>query len=52
MYDITDADSFQNLEYWFDELEQRLAANEIVMSVVGNKTDLSEKARSVSREDG
>jgi hypothetical protein len=29
------------LEYWFDELEQRLAANEIVMSVVGNKTDLS-----------
>jgi len=40
------------LEYWFDELEQRLAANEIVMSVVGNKTDLAEKARSVSKEDG
>jgi GTPase SAR1 family protein len=51
VYDITDGKSFHNLDYWFEELNERLMSNEIVISVVGNKTDLTKK-RSVSQEAG
>ena len=51
VYDVTEAESFQNLEYWYNELNQRLVSNEIVMMVVGNKIDLKDD-RVVTKEEG
>ncbi|XP_004521051.1 ras-related protein Rab-21 [Ceratitis capitata] len=39
VYDITDEDSFQKVKNWVKELKRMLGA-EIVITIVGNKTDL------------
>lgn len=49
VYDITNPDSFNKAQYWVKEL-QKHGSPDIIMALVGNKADLSEK-REVSVED-
>ena len=39
VYDITDPETFTNLDYWFSELEDRVQSQDIVLAIVGNKKD-------------
>lgn len=49
-YDITDLESFKNIEYWVQQLDQH--GDRMVQRVlVGNKSDL-EELRKVPKEDG
>ncbi len=50
VYDVTNRESFENIENWLDEA--RVNGNpEMVLCLVANKCDLEEK-REVSKEDG
>eukprot|EP01116_Phalansterium_solitarium_P021589 TRINITY_DN677_c0_g1_i2.p2 TRINITY_DN677_c0_g1~~TRINITY_DN677_c0_g1_i2.p2 ORF type:complete len:216 (+),score=52.49 TRINITY_DN677_c0_g1_i2:105-752(+) len=49
VYDITKAQSFKNVEKWLSELGEH-ADNDIVIMLVGNKTDLK-ASREVATED-
>ena len=48
VYDVTDLNSFEALNYWVNAVEEILG-KKIVCAVVGNKSDLLER---VKREDG
>lgn len=50
VYDITNANSFQQTSKWIDDVRTERGTDVIIM-LVGNKTDLSDK-RQVSTEDG
>lgn len=51
VYDITVYDSFLKAKNWFAEINKHRESNNIVIALVGNKTDL-EHQRKVSREEG
>ncbi|KAH3807426.1 ras-related protein Rab6 isoform X1 [Dreissena polymorpha] len=50
VYDITNANSFQQTSKWIDDVRTERGSDVIIM-LVGNKTDLSDK-RQVTSEDG
>ena len=50
VYDITDRQSFQDVETWLGEVRQHASSN-IVKILVGNKSDLKDQ-RQVSYEEG
>ena len=50
VYDITNKESFENLYVWLKDLTN-ININEVIICIVGNKTDLNEK-REVSNEEG
>ena len=50
VYDVTNKSSFDNISHWFDDLKS-LTDNKIVITLVGNKTDLASE-RKVSQEEG
>ena len=50
VYDVTDADSFNNVKQWLHEID-RYAAENVNKLLVGNKSDLTAK-RVVSTEQG
>jgi GTPase SAR1 family protein len=49
--DITRQSSFQNITHWLKELKDH-ADDNIVMMLVGNKSDLAESSRAVPTEEG
>ncbi|CAG9329078.1 unnamed protein product [Blepharisma stoltei] len=49
MYDITNTESFKNINRWFEETQSYLPANTPKM-IIGNKVDLASK-RTVTQED-
>ncbi|XP_074046541.1 ras-related protein Rab-17 [Macrotis lagotis] len=51
VYDIADKNSFQRAQIWWKELENEFQPEEIVVILVGNKTDL-EDTREVTLEEG
>ncbi|XP_036277537.1 ras-related protein Rab-17 [Pipistrellus kuhlii] len=51
VYDITSKDSFCKAQQWLKDLEQEFLPGEVVVMLVGNKTDLSEE-REVTFEEG
>ncbi|KAM9664892.1 ras-related protein Rab-17 [Trichechus inunguis] len=51
VYDITSKDSFLRARHWLKDLESEFLPGEVVVMLVGNKTDLSE-AREVTFEEG
>lgn len=51
MYDISDMPSFLDLAFWKKQVDDNAPKN-IVLAVVGNKSDLGEDARQVSKEQG
>ena len=50
IYDITNKDSFKNLESWLIEIEKNASEN-ILKILIGNKSDLEED-REISKEEG
>ena len=42
VFDLTKIDTFNNLEYWFSDIEKNTQDNPVI-AVVGNKNDLKEK---------
>ncbi|KAM9250117.1 ras-related protein Rab-17 [Dugong dugon] len=51
VYDITSKDSFLRARHWLKDLESEFLPGEVVVMLVGNKTDLSEE-REVTFEEG
>lgn len=41
VYDITDRETFNNLSFWLDEI-RKYADSNVVLALVGNKTDLKD----------
>lgn len=50
VYDITKRDSFDNLQFWIDQINQ-YCPNNIKIIIIGNKQDLNDK-RVISTEEG
>ena len=50
-YDITDRKSFNEVEYWMNEIKNDSSLKEKVQFLVGNKNDLEDK-RIISKEEG
>lgn len=50
VYDVTNPETFENAGKWIDEVRQE-RGDDVIVALVGNKTDLAEKRR-VSREEG
>lgn len=48
VYDVTDSDSFRKARAWADELRSVLGSG-VALAVAGNKVDLPERQRAVSR---
>jgi len=44
VYDITDEKSFENVSYWFQNLKDNTDFDKISTVLVGNKTDLPNRA--------
>ncbi|XP_012864675.1 PREDICTED: ras-related protein Rab-17 isoform X2 [Dipodomys ordii] len=51
VYDITQKDSFHRAQQWLSELEKEFSPGEVVVMLVGNKTDLGEE-REVTAQEG
>ncbi|XP_019483616.1 PREDICTED: ras-related protein Rab-17 [Hipposideros armiger] len=51
VYDITSKDSFGKAQQWLKDLEKEFSPGEVVVMLVGNKTDLGQE-REVTFEDG
>ncbi|XP_045414648.1 ras-related protein Rab-17 [Lemur catta] len=51
VYDVTKKDSFHQAQQWLRDLEEEFRPGEVVVMLVGNKTDLSEE-REVTFEEG
>ncbi|NXO32887.1 RAB17 protein, partial [Cisticola juncidis] len=51
VYDIANKKTLSRAKLWLEELEKRFLPNEIVIALVGNKTDLDAE-REVSTEEG
>jgi small GTP-binding protein len=53
VYDVTNRESFHNLQNWMEEIERSLTKEGTPMILIGNKIDAaSGYRRQVSREDG
>ncbi|KAF9174605.1 hypothetical protein BGX21_010397 [Mortierella sp. AD011] len=51
VYDVSNRDSFNDLQTWFNELDTYCSSKEVVRMIVGNKVD-KESSREVSRQEG
>jgi GTPase SAR1 family protein len=51
VFDLTDTDSFKEIDYWLSDLEEKVTKEGMLICIIGNKRDLIEKRR-VSREEG
>ncbi|KAF8939509.1 P-loop containing nucleoside triphosphate hydrolase protein [Dissophora ornata] len=51
VYDVSNRDSFNDLQTWFNELDTFCSSKEVVRMVVGNKVD-KESSREVSKQEG
>ena len=40
IYDITNKESFKNLEYWIDSVNNELSNEKYIKAIIGNKSDL------------
>mmetsp|Transcript_36995 Transcript_36995/g.43214 ORF Transcript_36995/g.43214 Transcript_36995/m.43214 type:complete len:198 (+) Transcript_36995:32-625(+) len=49
VYDITEQASFQSLNYWLKELDEKVKKDNMVLVLAGNKCDMTEK-RQVAKE--
>ncbi|KAF9972465.1 Ras- protein Rab-18 [Actinomortierella ambigua] len=51
VYDVSNRDSFDQLQTWFNELNTYCSSKEVVKMIVGNKVD-RETARQVTKQEG
>jgi len=40
VYDVSDLESLENLEYWVKELKEKADPDEMVYAILANKTDI------------
>ena len=40
VYDVTDKQSFEDIENWFKMIEENSSGRQVVLAVIGNKSDL------------
>ena len=40
VYDVTDMQSFEDIENWFKMIEENSSGRQVVLAVIGNKSDL------------
>jgi len=45
VYDVQDSKSFKSLEFWLNELKEKIETEGLVIGVAGNKCDVEEKLR-------
>lgn len=46
-YDVGNSKSFEHLDYWTNELSQKLKPNTYQIAIIGNKWDISDDERQV-----
>ncbi|KAJ9068748.1 Ras- protein Rab-18 [Entomophthora muscae] len=51
VYDVTNRETFNNLEQWFSELNTYCSNKDVIKMIVGNKVD-KETVRAVTRQEG
>ncbi|KAM8934635.1 ras-related protein Rab-17 [Pelodytes ibericus] len=51
VYDITQKETFSRAQLWLEELEKYFASGEVIICLIGNKSDLQAE-RKVTREEG
>ena len=51
-YDITSESSFQGIEFWIEELKYKVENENMLLYLVGNKSDVSNEERKISKEKG
>ena len=51
-YDITNESSFQGIEFWIEELKYKVENENMLLYLVGNKSDVSNEERKISKEKG
>lgn len=51
VYDVTNRETFDNLEHWFSELQTYCSNKDVIKMIVGNKVD-KDSTRAVSRQEG
>lgn len=52
VYDVTNKESLDSLDYWVKELKENVDNTNYIISVAGNKCDLSNEMKKVSSSDG
>jgi Ras-related protein Rab-6A len=40
VYDVTDKQSFEDIENWFKMIQENSSGRQVVLAVIGNKSDL------------
>jgi len=45
VFDISEYDSFDKIEYWIKDLQNDADLTKVIMVLVGNKADLEEKRK-------
>ncbi len=51
VYDITNQESFNSMEYWINELNEKIDNDKFLIAVAGNKSDLPPDERKVKLDD-
>ena len=51
-YDITNESSFTGIEFWIDELKYKVENENMILFLVGNKSDASDEERKVPKSKG
>ena len=51
-YDITNESSFAGIEFWIDELKYKVENENMILFLVGNKSDASDEERKVPKSKG
>ena len=52
VYDIGQEKTFKGVKYWVDELAKKCDMSKVVIALAGNKCDLDESQRKISKETG
>ena len=52
VYDVSNPQSLQSLNYWIQELNENVDNNKFIISIAGNKCDLPPEARKISYQQG
>lgn len=52
VYDVSNPQSLQSLNYWIQELKENVDNNKFIISIAGNKCDLPPEVRKISYQQG
>ena len=51
-YDITNESSFSGIEFWIEELKYKVENDNMILFLVGNKSDVNNEERKISKNQG